>query len=41
MTTIPDTFPANQSILTVTARDADAGNNSLISYEIVNSTRPG
>jgi len=39
MTTIPDTFVANHSILRVSARDADTGNNSLITYEIINSTR--
>jgi len=39
-TIIPDTFPANVSILTVTARDADSGNNSLITYKIINSTQP-
>ena len=41
VTTIPDTFAANRTIITVTARDADSGPNAEITFEIINSTRSG
>jgi len=38
---VPDWYLANETILTVRAEDEDTGDNSHITYEIVNSTRPG